>query len=123
MEATQQMTQQMNVRIGVQRKRDGDARLASLGFTPSKAVQGFYDFLSREGVRDADVRAVIEPTPRDGGREERLRKLDDLHAVQQRVIAFYAERGITRDPLPNLLSDRELYEEALVERYEERGLL
>ncbi|WP_165047938.1 MULTISPECIES: hypothetical protein [unclassified Adlercreutzia] len=116
-------TQQMNVRIGVQRKRDGDARLASLGFTPSKAVQGFYDFLSREGVRDADVRTVIEPTPRDGGREERLRKLDDFHAMQRQVTAFYAERGITRDPLPSMLGDRELYEEALVDRYEERGLL
>ncbi len=117
------MTQQMNVRIGVQRKCDGDARLAFLGFTPSKAVQGFYDFPSREGARDADIRAVIESTPRDGGREEPMRKLDDLHAVRQRVIAFYAERGITHDPLSNTLGDRELYEEALVERSGERGLL
>lgn len=113
----------MNVRIGVQRKRDGDARLASLGFTPSRAVQGFYDFLSREGVRDADVRAVIEPAPRDGGRDECLRKLEGLHAVQRQVTAFYAERGIARDPLPSAPSDCSLYEEALVERYGERGLL
>ncbi|WP_165173291.1 hypothetical protein [Adlercreutzia sp. ZJ242] len=55
--------------------------------------------------------------------DERLRKLDDLHAVQQRVIAFYAERGIAHDPLPSTLDDRELYEEALVERSGERGLL
>lgn len=116
-------TQQMNVRIGVQQKRDGDARLASLGFTPSRAVQGFYDFLNREGVRDADVRAVIAPESPGGARDERLRKLESLHAAQQRVSAFYAARGIAGDLPSDMPSDRELYEQALVERYEERGLL
>ena len=40
-----QATQQMNIRIPSELKHEGDEALRRLGFTPSQAIRGLYEFI------------------------------------------------------------------------------
>ena len=119
---------QMNTRIERELKQRGDAVLARAGFSPSEAVRALWEFAAaHEREPQAVARALaVEDPEAERERQERIqRKRDSLKRLHATIAEFRERYGITQDAIDavNRMSDKELYEQALVERYEERGLL
>ena len=118
-------TQQMNIRISPELKRDGDSVLARLGFTPSEGIRRMYEFLVRNQNDRKTLNAVVGIEDEEAA--ERARRRQKLLDFPDKVRREYAKLGIDLDALPKVHrtkeDDRNAYVEALMERYAERGLL
>ncbi len=117
---------QMNLRIDSQVKERGDAVLMEAGYSPTQAVRAIWTFAAAHAhepqvVRDLLHQAEIEHDPEREARIEAkraaLRRLDDLRSQLEAVI------GPSKGEYAEHLSDKELLREAMVERWEEKGLL
>lgn len=121
-------SQQMNVRIPTQLKQSGDAVLARFGSTPSEGVRRFYEYLVRNQQDAKKISAVMETTEKaDAAERERARRLEAARSLPKTIAARCASLGIRPSDGPTSAEraarDEEAYLDALVERYEERGLL
>ena len=119
---------QMNTRIERELKQRGDAVLARAGFSPSEAVRALWEFAAaHEREPQAVARALaVEDPEAERGRQERIqRKRDTLAKARKDMANTMSRLGITDKGMRKVFEtpDKELYEQALVERYRERGLL
>lgn len=120
---------QMNTRIERELKRKGDEALRNAGFTPSQAVRALWEFAARHRHDPGGIRALLDADSEridadaDEDYEKRLAQARAEAEKGASILSnFLLERGI--DPLePFDVPYEELKEAALVERYEERGLL
>lgn len=117
---------QMNLRIDSQIKERGDAVLMEAGYSPTQAVRAVWAFAAAHAhepqvVRDLLQQAEVELDPEREARIEAkraaLRQLDDLRSRLEAVV------GPSKGGCGEHLSDKELLREAMVERWEEKGLL
>lgn len=119
---------QMNTRIDRDLKQRGDAALAQAGFSPSEAVRALWEFAAAHRHEPQTVAQIlsIEDLYK---KEERRKKIEKRRAALEEVDRitrdFYRKYGITQEIQEEVanIPDKELYEMALLERYEERGLL
>lgn len=119
---------QMNTRIERELKQRGDAVLARAGFSPSEAVRALWEFAAaHEREPQAVARALaVEDPEAERERQERIqRKRDTLAKARKDMANAMSRLGITDKGMRKVFEtpDKELYEQALVERYRERGLL
>lgn len=111
------MNVQMNVRIDDQIKRAGDEVFGAIGLTPSQVVRSVWEFAAAHHEAPEIVRSAIgqTDTASDGVAEQILEA--------SRICERFRERfGI---PAPDRLEEidyRDLRENAMRERMEERGL-
>lgn len=91
-----QATQQMNIRIPSELKREGDEALKRLGFTPSQAIRGLYEFIAKTPRDEEEILRVIDPGTVDdpskrAGIRKKLEQIDNFREFQQ---AHFARLGI-----------------------------
>lgn len=114
---------QINVRIDPALKAEGDNCLAEAGYSPSQAIRQLWYLASRYRGNPGAIKRLL--TPADDGDEVKM----DKGAAARRGYAIVDDArgraGIPPDAVKAAESpdDSELYAEALVERYESRGLL
>lgn len=117
---------QMNTRIERDLKQRGDAALARAGFSPSEAVRALWTFAAaHESEPHVVAQALAIEDPHAEERQQHVQKrLASLNRIQQRMDEFNERFGITPEAIAhvNQMSDEALLEQALRERYEERGL-
>ena len=116
--------QQMNVRIGSDLKRRGDKVLARWGLSPSEGVRGFYDLITRGDKRSEEALAAVSgkaPSTEEARATEQLRRHEEVARFQASMQTALKAIGVKEGAVP-VASDKELLEEALVERMEEKGL-
>ncbi len=94
-----QATQQMNIRIPSDLKREGDEALKRLGFTPSQAIRGLYEFIVKTPRDDKEILCVIDPdTADDSRRQAELRKkLEQIDGFCEFQQAHFARLGISSE--------------------------
>lgn len=122
-------TTQMNTRIDTALKKCGDAALASAGYSPSQAVRVLWAFAARNAQSPsavADMLATLDATD-DEKRDRRTQKLRAARQGRDLYGAFLASCGL-EPPGPGFWeeqaqSEDDALEEAIAQRYEERGLL
>lgn len=109
---------QMNVRMDAELKKAGDEALASIGLTPSEAVRMVWRQAAarQEGLQQ--LKQMAEEPGSDRASDKRAEGFREGWALVDR---FVKEHGLDKVPLPDM-TDRELLEEALVDRMKERGL-
>ncbi len=118
---------QMNTRIEQDLKQRGDAVLAEAGFSPSEAVRALWKFaVAHEREPKAITRIfAIEDPEAEARREAALKKIEVLDRAKGDMSKTLERLGVTPEAVreASKTSDKELLEQALMERYEERGLL
>ncbi len=126
-------TAMVNVRMARSLKERGDAALAKAGFTPTSAVRAVWEFAADHEGEPEKVRRLLEPDA--AGREdgpsaeelaERQRKREVVHRLAHMYEDFCKEQGLPRPPAPSrydTASYGELRDEAIVERWREKGLI
>lgn len=116
-----QVTQQMNIRIPSDLKREGDKELKRLGLTPSQAIRGLYEFIVRTSHDEEEILRVIDPDTADESRRQAERRkkidqIDDFHEFQQ---AHYMRLGVDLEKSRNApLSTDELKRRHFAEKYD-----
>ena len=118
---------QMNTRIEQDLKQRGDAVLAEAGFSPSDAVRALWKFaVAHEREPKAVTRAHALDDPKaEARREAALKKIKVLDRAETDMTKTLEFLGVTEKTAREVfeLSDIELLEQALTERYAARGLL
>lgn len=123
-----QKTSQVNVRIEGSLKAAGDAAFTATGCSPSQAVRWLWSFaaahahdggLERMLASNPEIAQVAEMPPQRTPEE----KLAGFAAMREKISSYY--EGCPQEIIDELSSipDDELLEEALWERYSERGLV
>lgn len=118
---------QMNTRIDQDLKRRGDAALAQAGFSPSEAVRALWEFAAAHEHEPKTVARVLSIEDLYE-RKERQRLIDERKNAIRASIESTREAIIKLNITPEAMkevaemSDDELYEQELIERYKERGL-
>lgn len=119
--------QQMNVRVGSEVKKRGDAALRRRRLTPSEGIRAFYSVLARgdemtERLLDLVFSRNPSPAGSDSARHERSIEIERFLSAlsRKREEINCGPDASVWDAQPN---DREAYLCALEARYEERGLL
>lgn len=120
--------QQMNIRISPKLKKEGDSVLARLGLSSSEGIRRMYEFLIRNQNDHKALNAVVGlEGAADEAALERERQRQELLDFPNRVRREYEALGIDlkKSRLATATKEdlREMYIEALMERYAERGLL
>ena len=114
-------TVQLNVRIDKDLKSSGDAALALIGLSPTKAVRALWEKAARRGKDLEEVAALLSPSARKGPELAVAQADDAVRRGWDFMEEAYASLGIdpsaTRD-----YPDEEMLEAALEERLAERGL-
>lgn len=118
-------TVQMNIRLNKELKDRGDEAFANAGYSPSEAVRDLWSFAARHQESPQAIRQHLghaEPETAAEDSAERKRKLDSMHATQQRMTELFGQLSV--HPSPSIWNRpyEELREEALLERMRERGL-
>lgn len=117
---------QMNLRIDSHIKERGDAVLMEAGYSPTQAVRAIWTFAAAHAhepqvVRDLlqQVEAELDPEreARIEAKRAALRKLDDLRSQLEAVV------GPSKGGYVEHLSYKELRDAAMLEHWEEKGLL
>lgn len=85
---------QMNTRIDVTLKEAGDAVLARLGYSPSAAVRGLWQFVVDHQDDAASVREVIEPGTATALSDESARKASSITSLRSLYAQTARELGI-----------------------------
>ncbi|WP_273446349.1 hypothetical protein [Thermophilibacter provencensis] len=85
---------QMNTRIDASLKEAGDAVLARLGYSPSAAVRGLWQFVVDHQDDAASVRKVIEPGVASALSDESARKASAITSLRSLYAQTARELGI-----------------------------
>lgn len=85
---------QMNTRIDATLKEAGDAVLARLGYSPSAAVRGLWQFVVDHQDDAASVREVIEPGAASALSDESARKASAIADLRSLYAQTARELGI-----------------------------
>lgn len=85
---------QMNTRIDASLKEAGDAVLARLGYSPSAAVRGLWQFVADHQDDAASVRKVIEPDAASALSGESARKASAITSLRSLYAQTARELGI-----------------------------
>lgn len=85
---------QMNTRIDATLKEAGDAVLARLGYSPSAAVRGLWQFVVDHQDDAASVRKVIEPGVASALSDESARKASAITSLRSLYAQTARELGI-----------------------------
>ena len=119
-------TAQINARIDSNLKESGDRSLASVGYTPTKAIRRLWEFASRNAHDRRKLRALFDEL--EGGQsqtasadaaQQRMERVKEGPLIFERALQ---EMGI-EDHAMSGLSEDELLAQAYQEKWEERGLL
>ena len=116
-------TAQLNARMDATLKKSGDEALASIGFSPSRAVRALWGTAAKRGSSLASVKALLESA--DAEQSSPDDRIASLRAVQDDVLAFLKDAEIDISSLArsrNEDGDDAALAEALLARMEERGL-
>lgn len=117
---------QMNTRIDAEVKERGDAVLAQAGYSSSQAVRAIWSFAASHAHEPLVVRQFLQQAE-GGGQDpsakaaadaklEALEQALSLHERLETTLGFQLEAE-------EALTDRQLRGEALLSRWEDRGLL
>ncbi|MBM6907319.1 hypothetical protein B5F70_04735 [Collinsella sp. An268] len=118
---------QVNARIDAKLKAEGDAALASAGFTPTQAVRMLWTLAVRCQGEPEKLRAALDPDsaePSEDERAERQHKVEAYHSCLSQGQNVRAALGITGvDPDREGLSDQEYTDLLRGEHFREKGYL
>ena len=92
--ASQARQTQMNTRIDIALKEAGDAVLARLGYSPSAAVRGLWQFVVDHQDDAASVRKVIAPDAATALSDEAARKTSAITGLRSLYAQTAQELGI-----------------------------
>ena len=109
---------QMNTRIDATLKEAGDAVLARLGYSPSMAVRGLWQFVVDHQDDATSVREVIEPGAATVLSDEAARKVSAINDLRSLYARTAHELGISEASGAGLPSWDELREDWYDERLE-----
>lgn len=115
-----QATQQMNIRIPSELKHEGDEALRRLGFTPSQAIRGLYEFIVKTPRDEKEILRVIDPGNADDSRKqaERRKKLEQIDGFREFQQAHFARLGIGSERSDGMTSSTdELKRQHFAEKY------
>ncbi len=118
-------TTQMNVRIDKSLKLRGDGALSRAGYTPTDAIRLLWTWAAGLSHRPEEIERVL------GGQlaatSDKQAEVDHLIASTQKasllVQSFREANQLSASSELPYMSDKSLKEEALLERYAEKGLL
>lgn len=116
--ASQVRQTQMNTRIDMALKEAGDAVLARLGYSPSAAVRGLWQFVVDHQDDAASVRKVIEPGAASALSDEAARKASAITSLRSLYAQTARELGISGYHSVDLPSWDDLREDWYDERLE-----
>lgn len=116
--APQARQTQMNTRIDAALKEAGDAVLARLGYSPSAAVRGFWQFVVDHQDDAASVRKVIAPDAVTALSDEAARKASAITSLRSLYAQTARELGIPGNDGVGLPSWDDLREDWYDERLE-----
>ncbi len=116
---------QMNVRIDPTLKRTGDRVLEIHGVTPSQAIRGLYESLSDGGKRANKALEVVSSRTQamDEGKAKIEQEIQAIRDIRSSVLGFYEKIGFAGYDEGERPSDKELLEDALWERMQEKGMV
>ena len=109
---------QMNTRIDASLKEAGDAVLARLGYSPSAAVRGLWQFIVDHQDDAASVRKVIEPDAASALSDEAARKASAITSLRSLYAQTARELGIPGNDGADIPSWDDLREDWYDERLE-----
>ena len=109
---------QMNTRIDASLKEAGDAVLARLGYSPSAAVRGLWQFVVDHQDDATSVREVIEPGAATVLSDEAARKASAIAGLRSLYAQTVHELGIPGNGETDLPSWDDLREDWYDERLE-----
>ena len=113
---------QLNVRMGAALKERGDAGLASIGLTASEAVGALWELASSGAQNLAALQRLLADAPAASPRAEALDAGDPLSEGKSLYAAALSQLGLEAAPVDAGVSDKELLQDALLERLDEKGL-
>ncbi|MCR4870750.1 MAG: hypothetical protein K5859_05565 [Atopobiaceae bacterium] len=113
---------QLNVRMGAALKERGDAGLASIGLTASEAVRALWELASSGAQNLAALQRLLADAPAASPRAEVLDAGDPLSEGKSLYAAALSQLGLEAAPVDAGVSDKELLQDALLERLDEKGL-
>ena len=119
------MIVQMNTRIDDQVKSAGDAAFAEAGYTPSQVVRAVWSFAERNRNDSSAISELLTKLRGEevDAAEERKRRLKSLTRSESLVTSLL-ERNMLELPKACESKDyRTMRDQALEERYIEKGLL
>lgn len=114
--APQARQTQMNTRIDAALKEAGDAVLARLGYSPSAAVRGLWQFMVDHQDDVASVREVIEPGAATALSDEAARKASAIADLRSLYAQTAQELGVPGNRVVGLPSWDDLREDWYDER-------
>ena len=109
---------QMNTRIDASLKEAGDAVLARMGYSPSAAVRGLWQFVVGHQDDVASVREVLEPDAASSLTDEAARKASAIADLRSLYVQTARELGISGSGVANLPTWDDLREDWYDERLE-----
>lgn len=109
---------QMNTRIDAALKEAGDAVLSRLGYSPSAAVRGFWQFVVDHQDDANTVRGVIEPDAAVALSDEAARKISVIAGLRSLYAQTTRELGVSGRDRVDLTSWEDLREDWYEERLE-----
>ena len=95
---------QMNTRIEAGLKESGDDALLRLGYTPSAAVRGLWQFVAAHQDDPAAIRSVIDPASVSELSDEGSRKAHAASALRKMYERTAADLGIAKEESAELPS-------------------
>ena len=113
---------QLNVRMGAALKERGDAGLASIGLTASEAVRALWELASSGAQNLAALQRLLADAPAASPRAEALDAGDPLSEGKSLYAAALSQLGPEAAPVDAGVSDKELLQDALLERLDVKGL-
>ena len=117
---------QINARIAPAIKKAGDAALADVGYTPTRAIRALWEFAGRNRGNEKELRKVLSTL--EGKTDEATLNAETerrLHIAAEGpsiVKSALLEMGIEPAQFADETPYDELLEQALFEKLEERGL-
>lgn len=112
---------QMNTRIDAALKEAGDAVLARLGYSPSAAVRGLWQFVVDHQDDAASVREVISPSAATALSDEAARKASAITSLRSLYAHTAQELGISGNDGADIPSWDDLREDWYDERLEKEA--
>ena len=112
---------QMNTRIDASLKEAGDAVLARMGYSPSAAVRGLWQFVVDHQDDVVSVREVLEPDAASALTDEAARKASAIADLRSLYVQTARELGISGSGVANLPTWDDLREDWYDERLERKA--
>lgn len=112
---------QMNTRIDASLKEAGDAVLARMGYSPSAAVRGLWQFVVDHQDDVVSVREVLEPDAASSLTDEAARKASAIADLRSLYVQTARELGISGSGVANLPTWDDLREDWYDERLERKA--